>query len=79
MPHYRLMYGGWLVLTRIQVQEAALKALGSLVQDNPALALTLAKSLHDKDKPGSSATTFQTALSLCKSRATDVSLAACLW
>ena len=62
-----------------QVQEAALGALGSLAQDNSVVALTLARPLPDKDKQGSSTTTLQNVLNLCKSRMTDVSLAACLW
>jgi hypothetical protein len=69
----------WSTLTGIQIQEAALGALGSLAQDNSVVALTLARPLPDKDKSGSSTTTLQTVLNLCKSRTTDVSLAACLW
>lgn len=69
----------WSMLTRGQVQEAALGALGSLAQDNSVVALILARPMPDKDKPGSSTTTLQTVLNLCKSRTTDVSLAACLW
>jgi len=67
------------MLIGLQVQEAALGALGSLAQDNSVVALTLARPLPDKDRPGSLTTTLQTVLNLCKSRMTDVSLAACLW
>ncbi|KAF9651456.1 ARM repeat-containing protein [Thelephora ganbajun] len=61
----------------VKIQEAALGALGSLVQDNSVVALTLARPLPDKDKPGP-LSALQTVLGLCKSRTTDVSLAACL-
>lgn len=73
-------YGGLVVNTDgFQVQEAALGALGSLAHDNSAVASTLTKALPDKDKPGSSTAALQIVLNLCKSRTTDVSLAACLW
>lgn len=60
-----------------KVQEAALAALGALAQDNSIVALTLAKPLPDREPTAPS--TLQTVLSFCKSRVTDVQLAACLW
>jgi hypothetical protein len=74
------LYGGLMTNTKgLQVQEAALGALGSLAHDNSAVASTLAKVFPDNHKPGSSTAALQTVLNLCKSRTTDVSLAACLW
>lgn len=59
------------------MQEAALAALGALAQDNSVVALTLAKPNVDREPIGPP--TLQTVLGLCKSRVTEVQLAACLW
>ncbi|KAI0064492.1 ARM repeat-containing protein [Artomyces pyxidatus] len=77
--------GGWAARTLTsllrsrdsKVQEAALSALAALAKDNYEVAATLAKGIVDRSGVDSSSA-LSLALSLCKSRSTDVQLAASL-
>ncbi len=85
-------FTSWHSFCRYQLQEAALSALASLAKDNETLAIRLAKgppgqertcacfsrcatSLTCSDHPA----VLSVVLSLCKSRNTDMQLAASLW
>ncbi|KAF4608317.1 hypothetical protein EYR40_000661 [Pleurotus pulmonarius] len=57
-----------------KLQEAALYALSALSKDNDKIAMLLARPISDRGLPS----TLSSVLSLAKSRATDVQLAACL-
>ncbi|CAL1705500.1 unnamed protein product [Somion occarium] len=71
--------GGWVAKELVsylnkkdsKLQEAALSALASLAKENPSVASKLAKSV-DQPSP------LNVILSLCKSRLTDLQVAACL-
>lgn len=73
----------------VQFQEAALSAIACLAHDNPTVAAKLAKAPPDQEGvteifvPYASLSfvlaTLTPVLSFCKSRTTDLRLAACLW